>query len=319
MSNVNLKTNAQTTELACSPAATAQRALKMHLRLLPTKRGVYSVLTLRSGIDVQFASNYYHNTWHILTDHIGASVLARLWWALSFDRHDNLLIVISGAHVVQNPFDDEPRKMLVFCNGSRTFIDDDVLRAVAALCRSGAPSLKTVPLRTHGMALVERAEQNELAGGDKRPWNRRMGRGPYARDERKVWMQEIVEARVGAVVYRAPAAVLRTQALRIAKMATWAHPMFAGMPGGRTTHEYLAAGRGLRQPLGEVQIFTRFRDMVSAAKRAEPLVDRNDDAFAVEMQEHYARSKRLAVRHRAQARKLRRRARVRGNWRNFVE
>ena len=94
---LNISANPLTTALACSPAATAQRALKMHLHLLRTARAEYRVLTLRPGIDVQFASNYYHSTWHFLTDHIGASVLARLWWALSFDRNSNVLIVIDGA------------------------------------------------------------------------------------------------------------------------------------------------------------------------------------------------------------------------------
>lgn len=297
---LNNSANPLTTTLACSPAATAQRALKMHLHLLRSSRAEYRVLTLRPGIDVQYASNYFHATWHFLTDHIGASVLARLWWALSFDRNPNVLVVIDGAHVVCNPFDDEPCKMLVFCNGDRMFVDDDVLRLVARERRAGTPSVKTVSLRTHGMALVERAAQVELAGSDKRPWNRRMGRGPYHRDERKLWMREIVEARAGAVVYRAPAEVLRVQALRIAQMSNSARLPINGAVGGRTNHEYLAAGRGLRQPLGEVQIYTGFRDMVSAAARASQSVERTDTTFAQEVARHY--------RHRVQGQKLQRRS-----------
>ena len=150
------------------------------------------------------------------------------------------------------------------------------------------------------MALVERAARVELAGGDKRPWHRRMGRGAYLRDERKLWMREIVEARAGTVVYRAPAEVLRIQALRIAQLANGARLLFDGAIGGRTNHEYLAAGRGLRQPLGEVQIYTGFRDMVSAALHATQRIDRAAPAFAQEVARHY--------RHRVQARKLRRRA-----------
>lgn len=306
----HISTNPLTTSLACSPAATAQRALKVHLRLVQTTRAEYRVLTLRPGIDVQFASNYYHATWHFLTDHIGASVLARLWWALSFDQHANVLLVIDGAHVVCNPFDDEPRKMLVFCNGDRTFVDDEVLRLVARERRAGTPSVKTVSLRTHGMALVERAARVELAGGDKRPWNRRMGRGPYHRAERKLWMREIVEARAGAVVYRAPAEVLRVQALRIAQMTNAARLPINGAVGGRTNHEYLAAGRGLRQPLGEVQIYTGFRDMVRAAAHAAQRVERADPDFAQEVARSY--------RHRVQAHKLQRRSNDRLRKRSLV-
>ena len=321
---MNISANPLTTTLACSPAATAQRALKMHLHLVRSGRAEYRVLTLRPGIDVQYASNYFHATWHFLTDHIGASVLARLWWALSFDRNPNVLVVIDGAHVVCNPFDDEPRKMLVFCNGDRTFVDDAVLRRVAHERRAGTPSVKTVSLRTHGMALVERAAQVELAGGDKRPWNRRMGRGPYYRDERKLWMREIVEARAGAVVYRAPAEVLRVQALRIAQMSNGARRSISTMIGGRTNHEYLAAGRGLRQPLGEVQIYTGFRDMVSAAARASQSVERTEPTLAQEVARHYW--------HRVQGQKLQRRSSDRlrkrsplarfddgDDWRDFPE
>ena len=59
----------------------------MHLRLLTIDRHAYRIVTLRPGTEIVFSTNFFHETWHIVTSQRGAHLLARLLWGLSFERH----------------------------------------------------------------------------------------------------------------------------------------------------------------------------------------------------------------------------------------
>src|SRR5262245_54962636 len=52
--------------------------LKMHLRVRRLAGRTYHLVTLRPDARVGFSTNFFHQTWHILSDHRGARLLARL-------------------------------------------------------------------------------------------------------------------------------------------------------------------------------------------------------------------------------------------------
>ena len=54
--------------------------LKLHLHLCDLGGETFHVVTLRPDTDVCFSTNYFHETWHILSDVQGARALARLMW-----------------------------------------------------------------------------------------------------------------------------------------------------------------------------------------------------------------------------------------------
>ncbi|WP_433436315.1 hypothetical protein [Nonomuraea sp. CA-141351] len=43
------------------------------------------MITLRPGTRARFSTNFYHGTWHILSDPHGALLLSRLLWACPFN------------------------------------------------------------------------------------------------------------------------------------------------------------------------------------------------------------------------------------------
>ena len=44
----------------------------------------HTAMTLRPVAQARFSTNYFHETWHLLSDGHGAQVLARLLWGLSY-------------------------------------------------------------------------------------------------------------------------------------------------------------------------------------------------------------------------------------------
>src|SRR4051794_38913944 len=85
----------------------AESRLKMHLRLLSLGRDVYRVVTLRPSTRIGFSTNFYHQTWHIVTSQRGARLLARLLWGLSYQRQPGTLLLVHGSHLLPTPFEAE--------------------------------------------------------------------------------------------------------------------------------------------------------------------------------------------------------------------
>src|SRR5262245_17904657 len=81
--------------------------LKMHLRLLRLAGRVYRVVTPRPNFGAVFSTNFYHQTWHIVSDQHGARMLARLLWGLSFQRQPGTLVLVHGRHLRPTPFEAE--------------------------------------------------------------------------------------------------------------------------------------------------------------------------------------------------------------------
>jgi hypothetical protein len=284
-------------ELVLSPAAKAKRPLKVNLRTVTSARGNYDVLTLRVGMHVRFASNFYHDTWHILAGCVGASTLARLMWALSFDRRSNVVMFIDGDHIVTNPFDGMRAMPIAICNGDQTFVDDKVIESIKTMRASKRASDKTVGLLTHGFLVAE--QQTAEA---KQHWRS----DPITfRSADKLWQREFIRVCNGVLVYGSPALVLRNRAVSIATMA---HSLWGSMVtsvGGRSTYLSLADRRGQLRPDGEVQVFSQFEDMVAAAGAVN--IARDDGSrFATAVERRY--------RQRMAQRKPRRSARRTADW-----
>jgi hypothetical protein len=111
----------------------------------------------------------------------------------------------------------------------------------------------TVKLQTFGLDVAQARDERGLFRS-------------YYRDaeHRTLWAKERMSKRAGVICYSAPAEILRTQALAIARMPRFT---YRGM-----SYCYLAEGaagrpgRSYHPPEGEVQIFSDFRERVAAAK-----------------------------------------------------
>jgi hypothetical protein len=274
------------------------------LRRVATPRGEYDVLTLRAGMRVTFASNYFHNTWHILAGCVGATALARLLWAVSFDRRENVVVLLDGEHIVQNPFDGMRTRPILLCDSERTFVDDSVVSAILVMRAQNKPSEKTVGLQSQGLAYAETTDALTDRLGAKRQ------RSPlHYRSSDKLWRREIAKICSGALVYGAPALILRERAKSVASMAHSLWPTM-GLSAGRSNYLSIAHRKGERSPDGEVQIFSKFEELVAAANGVDALRDDvNGFATAVER----------AYRQRTAQRKPRRAARQRRDDLEFDE
>lgn len=220
--------------------------LKMHLRVVSAHRKALRVITLRAGTKVSFSTNYFHETWHILTDEEGARMLARLLWALSFQRAPGTCVLLTGAHLVPTPFEADPPLPVLLMHEGLAHADPELFGTLTRRLR-GAPD---ATVRLHAFGMAEQLRERERLG---RP-------SDWAHAERRRLSARETMKRVGGfVVYSAPPEILREQALTIHGMRAGAYPAY----------HYLAEGPGFSHPPpGEVQVFSRMGDMVSAAKVA---------------------------------------------------
>ena len=85
-----------------------RQRLKTHSRTLDLDGLSYTILSPRPAAEARFATNRYHETWHVITDISGAQLLARLCWAMAFQRHARTITVIDQSFLLPNPFDADP-------------------------------------------------------------------------------------------------------------------------------------------------------------------------------------------------------------------
>src|SRR5689334_8165802 len=81
--------------------------LKLHRRVVRLGGHDHTLLTLRPVAQVRFSTNFFHGTWHILSDGHGAQVLARLLWGLSYQARPGTIVLLDEANLDPNPFDAE--------------------------------------------------------------------------------------------------------------------------------------------------------------------------------------------------------------------
>ena len=118
--------------------------LKTHRRTLDLGRSRYTVLSPRPSVEARFATNRISETWQIVTDTSGAQLLARLCWAMAFQRHPRTMIVFDLPLMVPNPYDGDPPLPIVIVNNDLGPMDRE---ATASL--PGCPSV-SVPIGGNG-------------------------------------------------------------------------------------------------------------------------------------------------------------------------
>jgi hypothetical protein len=205
------------------------------------------VVTLRSATRVRFSTNFFHNTWHILSDRTGALLLGRLFWGLAFQR-PGTIVFLDGEHLVPTPFEGDPAAPIALVPGGVTGIDEKRMRAL----RRGVHGLERSPFARRTI----RWDTRGLAAAiDEDDWRAR----PHHDLERDRLRERMIRL-AGVVCYVAPPSILRVQATAVYRMRD-ARAM---------SYQFLAWGGARRgcHADGEVQVFSDFRGMCSAARVA---------------------------------------------------
>ena len=240
--------------------------VKLHRRVLRLDGLDHTVLTLRPGTKARFATNYAHETWHVLTDGHGGRLLGRLLWGLSYQRVPNTLVLIGRPSLDPNPFDAEPSDPIVLAPSTSTPLTQQAawqLRRMLPL--RGNPD-GTVRMQTPGLdkeiAAVRHWREHVRSPGR---WHHRDPVEPFATRCGRIG---------GVILFSAPPVVLREWACEVYELAGW---YYRGQ----------SASEGM-WPEVEVQLWGQYHRMVSAARTARrdllagpaPEVDLPDEAPA---------------------------------------
>lgn len=207
---------------------------KVHRRALVLDGHAHTVLSVRPGDPERFATNYFHDTWHIVSDVRGGRLIGRLCWALAFQKKAGTIVLIDHPNLVTNPFDGDPSWPVVIVNTDLGVPSRQALRQLSGLLPQRSRSEGTVKLATFGL---ERSLQNSTAYWDAR-------RKSAAR---RSWDKARVARIGGLVVFAAKPDVLEAWGMRLSDLGRF----HMGMD-----YEYLAEGQG------EVQIFRDFHNKV---------------------------------------------------------
>jgi hypothetical protein len=222
--------------------ATARRAddrMKLHRHVVACGGSHHTVITLRPGAYARFSDNYYHGTWHVLSDWHGARVLGRLLWGLAYQRVPGTLVLIDRPQLDPNPFSGEPADPIALVPSQLTSLSGQAARELRARLPLTRPT-GTVRWQTHGLDLA-------IAARDSRAWRRgRPGDSSITRSG-------------GLITLAGTPDVLRDWAVAVYQRGEYCSP--EGM-------DYLYLGDGSRWMDGELQIFRDYRRRVSAATQA---------------------------------------------------
>jgi hypothetical protein len=231
-------------------AAAVTRPLKLHLRIIDVGRTTYRVASLRPANRIRFSTNFFHDTWHILSSPGGAFLLGRLLWGLAFQRERGTVVLIDDPHLAPTPFDGDPADPILLVPDGLSGANLDDLRRLRHLLPRHRTPTRTIRWHTFGMASPDAARDRWL-----RP------------EEEHLVEREQMSRRAGFLCYTAPPEILRLQALGLQRLRTTR---------GENYFELAAADRGDSWRVdGEVQIFSSFaRDVIAAtAARRELLGD----------------------------------------------
>ncbi|MBX3160452.1 MAG: hypothetical protein KF773_31090 [Deltaproteobacteria bacterium] len=218
------------------------RGLKVHLRTFDIHGRTLRVVTLRPQYQVRFSTNYFHDTWHIISGPLGAHTMGRLMWGLAFQRHAGTMVLVDEPHLVSTPFDGDAADPILIVPDGLTSVSDDDLRALRLRLRRCPPSPTTIRWHTFGLPVA-------LASRDPRSY------AQVRRDHRAALCREQMSRRAGFVVYTAPPVLLRENGADISRMGGDNYHMLA---------ESRAPGRWHHD--GEFQVIDDFDDRVSAAR-----------------------------------------------------
>jgi hypothetical protein len=218
-----------------------QSRLKIHRRTLVLGGSKYAVLSPRPSVEARFATNRYHDTWHIVTDLSGAHVLARLCWAMAFQRRPRTLLVIDPPLLVPNPFDGDPPTPIVIVNNDLGPFDREAAASLRAALPFRSPSEGTVVLQTRGL---------DIALSDPKEFEQREDQTQW-RDAHQV--RRWIDGSAGLMVMASPPPVLRKWGVDLSGLGSWSQP------GSRW------AELDYPQKEGEVQVLEHFAERVEKA------------------------------------------------------
>ncbi|GAA0428252.1 hypothetical protein Acor_66720 [Acrocarpospora corrugata] len=223
--------------------------LKLHLRTIRADGREFQVITLRPGTRARFSTNYYHGTWHVLSDPHGARLLARLLWGLSYQRRPDTLIVIGHDHLDPNPFDAETPTPIALVPADLTHLPHKTANRVRQSLSAPGPSRSTV--RWHTWGLDAEVDRYRSMRAD-RSWWQEYHPDPDSRGAE-------VNMIGGMLTFRGSATLLRSWALGV---ATLGEHLYYGMDYVEIDHPDYEVCRSN----GEVQTFLDYHRKVSTAK-----------------------------------------------------
>jgi hypothetical protein len=218
--------------------------LKVHRRAIRLDGLSYTVLTPRPTEEARFATNYFHEAWHVITTEGGAALLGRLCWAMAFQRRERTIVLIDSPLIVPTPFDGDLSSPIAIVNNdlgsfSRAAVKD--LRAQMPLAT--APD-GTVVLQTRGLdQALENTTEFRDRNQESQGWNQHQTRR---------W----IDGSNGLVIIAAPPPVLRTWGVDLSELSTWSHQ-------GRSWQHLDYPAK-----VGEVQVLNDFHSMLEAADAA---------------------------------------------------
>jgi hypothetical protein len=232
--------------------------LKMHLRLLTIGGTTYRIVTLRPGTKICFSTNFYHQTWHIVTSQSGSRLLARLLWGLSYEQHPGTLLLIHDDHLLPTPFEAERSDPILIAPTGITPLDSAAFRLLKGRLRRLGPPTRTIRWQSFGLdAALQADPEDQPAIKKEGDWLRR-------KENRQLWRQERMQRLGGFLVYSAPPPILRLQALRIHGLNVQ-----KASRGSAMDYHFLAECTSRDSWCdGEVQIFADYMDRVAAAVQA---------------------------------------------------
>jgi hypothetical protein len=129
----------------------AQERLKVHRRSVRLDGRAHTVLSPRPSVPSRFATNRDGATCQILTDPVGAQLLARLCWAMAYQRHERTITVIDSHFLVPNPFGADESSPIVIANSALGSLSGDALADLHSQLPLVTPSDGTVVLQTRGL------------------------------------------------------------------------------------------------------------------------------------------------------------------------
>ena len=188
---------------------TDRTSTKLHRRELSLDGRQFTVLSPRPSVTERFATNYFHQTWHVISDAGSARLFGEICWAMAFQRRERTLTVIDQRFLVPNPFDADPSRPIVIVNsdlGTPSPAGFDALRSRLPL---SSPSEGTVKVATPGLDIA----LADLKGFYRREEARGFG---WRAGHRRPWVNETH----GLSVIAAPAHVLRLWAPYLSRLGT---------------------------------------------------------------------------------------------------
>jgi hypothetical protein len=218
--------------------------LKVHRRSVWLDRLEYTILSPRPTEEARFATNYFHETWRVITSKEGAALLARLCWAMAFQRRERTIVLIDSPLMVPTPFDADPSSPVVIVNNDLGAFSRAVIKDLRAQLPLSKASDGTVVLQTRGL---DQALENPNEFRDR---NRETQLDNHHQQRR--W----IDGSHGLVVIAAPPPVLRSWGVELSDLGTWSDE-------GRSW-EYL----DYPDKVGEVQVLDDFDSMLATAQAA---------------------------------------------------